>query len=175
MSNQKDPADSALPAGLEQMREILFGEAQRDTSSEMETMRVALQQLRADQDSALGEVEQSLSSDISKLRTFVDESVADLKEALQDAAAGGSQELKEARKSLESNLKKLDTDITARLDAQDAATKKSFKDTKSTFDKQLKQLSDDAAHRKVVGEYLVEMGQRLANGSGDASGSNGKS
>lgn len=173
-------------AEVDRIRDIIFGPQMRLyeqqfkraagqfdlLSKQLEELRTALDQQRADQESRTRKAQEEMRQHYTELeRTFssrLEQLEAKLDQQTTEIRAESRQARDELRGELASQIEQQGTELKAEAQQLAADLRKQGQDLRTEFTASLDALDDDKASRHTLADLLVEMGARLKEQMGVA-------
>lgn len=159
--------DAAVAAAgsMDQIREILFGQFERENNSHLQKLQSSIDRNAKSSSEHLAETRAELEKGLSKLAETTTASLDKLSEELSASRAAAKQALQELSKELTTRLAQAEQRLEGELKTTRAGLQKNIDALEDNLDRSVEQLDDAKADRADLGDILIEMGMRL---KGDA-------
>ncbi len=147
---------------IDQIREILFGTAQREQQSHMAQMEARVAKNAAEAADRLKTLEETLLGRLDKMAKNFETKIDQLSENLKQAQADARSELKETADDLADRLSEVETRLGGELREQGDGLRDDIAGLRAELRDAERRLDHEKTDRVDLGNHLVEIGRRLS-------------
>ena len=155
--------ESVLPGGgnIDQIREILFGAAQREQEGRASNLERLIERTNASQAERLEKAKANLEGQIEKMTSELSSRLDQIVQRLEQAESNARQMNADTTKSLTDKLSKLDGSLSKALETQGDAFDRKRDSLPGELTAAISKLDEDKTGRLDLGDQLIEIGMRL--------------
>ncbi len=147
---------------IDQIREILFGTAQREHQSRMGQIEARVAQNAAEAADRLKKLEETLLGRLDKMANDFQSSIDQLSENLRQAQAEARSELKEAADDLTDRISEVETRLGGELREQGDGLKDDIAGLRAELRDAERRLDNEKTDRVDLSNHFLEIGKRLS-------------
>ena len=158
-----DKAEEAVAAGgsIDQIREILFGTAQRQIETQFSKTEKALKKAASEAEDRLADVKDDLSERLGALDSNLETQIGQVLDKLDAAQTDIEQKLQTAQRELSDNLSALEKQLRQDMADQAKEQRRRLKEVQDDLDNAVARLDEEKTGNQDLGTYLMEIGLRL--------------
>ena len=165
--NAQENQDAQAMAGasgesIDQIREILFGTAQREHQTRMAQLEARVAQNAVEAEARLKNLEETLLNRLDRLTKNFETRIDQLSENLRQAQAETRSELKETADELADRISQLETRLGGELREQGDGLRDDIAGLRTELRDAERRLDHEKTDRVDLGNHLVEIGKRLS-------------
>ena len=166
--NAQDIQNAEAMAGasgesIDQIREILFGTAQREHQLRMGQIEARVAQNAVEAAERIKKLEETLVGRLDKLTKTFETRIEQLSESLRQAQADARSELKETADDLADRLSEVETRLGGELREQGDGLRDDIAGLRTELRDAERRLDHEKTDRVDLGNHLVEIGKRLSS------------
>ena len=152
-----------LPGGgsIDQIREILFGQSQREHEARATKIERLIEQRSAEAADRLAKTQSSLEKHLEKLAADMNARLDQLSARLEQAEATAKQDLAGTAKDLTAKIGDLDKRVTKDIQDQGRNLEKKLDGLRQEMNGAVDRLEEEKTGKLNLGDYLMEIGMRL--------------
>lgn len=147
---------------IDQIREILFGTAQREHQSRMVQVEARVAQNAVEAADRLKKLEETLLGRLDKLAKNFETRIDQLSESLRQAQAEARSELKETADELADRLSEVETRLGGELREQGDGLRDDIAGLRTELRDAERRLDNEKTDRVDLGNHFAEIGKRLS-------------
>jgi exonuclease VII large subunit len=161
--NTAEPSQGGLPAGgsIDQIREILFGQTQREHEARATQIERLIDQRSAEAAERLEKTQAALERRVEKLATDMNARLDQLAAHVEQAEATAKRELGGTAKDLAGKIGDLDKRLTKDLHDQGQGLENKLQSLRQELNGAVSRLDEEKTGKLDLGDYLTEIGMRL--------------
>ncbi len=165
--NAQENQDAQAMAGasgesIDQIREILFGTAQREYQSRMGQIEARVAQNAAEAADRLKKLEETLLGRLDRMSKDFQSSLDQLSESLRQAQAEARSEVKEAADDLTDRISEVETRLGGELREQGDSLRDDIASLRTELRDAERRLDNEKTDRVDLGNHFLEIGRRLS-------------
>ncbi len=147
---------------IDQIREILFGTAQREHQSRMGQIEARVAQHAVEAEARLKKVEETLLARLDKMAKGFESSLDQLSESLRQAQAEARSDLKETATDLADRISEVETRLGGELQEQGDGLREDIAGLRAELRDAERRLDNEKTDRVDLGNHFLEIGKRLS-------------
>ena len=158
-----DGGQTGLPApgSIDQIREILFGQSQREHEARASQLEQLIDRRSTEAADRLEKAQAAIERRLDKLTTDLNGRLDQLANRLEQAEATAKSDLADTAKDLRSKIDDLDKRLAKEIQDQGQGLENKLADLRQDMNGAVDRLDQEKTGKLNLGDYLMEIGMRL--------------